>query len=148
MDWTRVEGDTPTESAAKLNFVLQHLYDKHFPLITVKTRSCDPPWITKRIKRKIRNRKREFARSGRSARWRKKKEECDRMIEESKKAYIEKVKKRIKEAGNTRCYFQAVQLLQCHDAPTRWMIQSMFPELTDQEISESCLLYTSDAADE
>ena len=136
VDWAKAEGDNPSESAEKLDFLLQFLYNKHFPLRTIKSRSCDPPWITKRIKRKIRNRKREYARSGRSPRWRKKKEECERMIEEAKQAYMAKVKERIKQAGNTRSYFQAVNMLQSYDAPTRWMIQSMYPGLSDAQIAE------------
>ena len=93
VDWAQIVGSTPSDSANKLDFILQFLYNKHFPLRTVKSRSCDPPWLTKRIKRYIRNRKREYARSGRSARWKKKKEKCERMIEEAKKAYLERVKK-------------------------------------------------------
>ena len=41
------------------------------------------------------------------------------MILEAKKAYFEKIKKIVKEAGNTRSYFHAIGLLQCVDAPIR-----------------------------
>ena len=136
IDWTAMQAETPTQSADKLTFILNYLYNKHFPLKDIMSRSCDPPWFTKRIKRSIRNRKREYARSGRSARWKKKKEKCERLIEQAKKAYFERIKKRVKEAGNTRCYFQAVNMLQATDAATRWAIQSMFPGLSDKQIAE------------
>ena len=120
----------------RLAFVLNFLYNKHFPLRDIISRSCDPPWFTKRIKRCIRNRKREYARNGRSRRWKKKKDECERLIEQAKKAYIERIKKKVKEAGNTKCYFQAVNMMQSVDVPTRWAIQSMFPGLSDEQIAE------------
>ena len=148
INWEHIIGTTPTESADKLDYVLQFLYNKHFPLQTVTKRSCDPPWMTKRIRRYIRNRKRENARSGRSRRWKKKKEKCDRLIEEAKKSYIEKIKKKIKDIGNTKCYYKAVTLLQSAEAPIRWAIQSMFPELTDQEIAEKAAIFFNEISQE
>ena len=141
VDWGHVVGDTPADSANKLDFILQYLYNKHFPLRTVKSRSCDPPWLTKRIKRYIRNRKREYARSGRSARWKKKKEKCEKLIEEAKKAYLERVKKKIKLAGNTKCFYQAANLLQSGEAPVRWVIQAMYPGLSDFAIAEKAAIF-------
>ena len=137
-----------TQSVEKLTFVLNYLYDKHFSLRDIVSRSCDPPWFTKRIKRCIRNRKREYARSGRSERWRKKKKECEKLIEIAKRAYFERVKKKVKEAGNTKCYFQAVNMLQSADAPTRWVIQSMFPELSDEQIAERAAEYFNSISQE
>ena len=141
IDWSKAEGNTPSESAEKKKFILQYLYNKHFPLKTIKSRSCDPPWITKRIRRYIRNRKREYSRSGRSARWKKKKDICDKMIQDAKKAFFERVKKIVKEAGNTKSYFAAIRLLHCVEAPVRWQIQSMFPGLSDDEIAERAAVF-------
>ena len=148
VDWNEARGLTPSETADRVNFVLQYLYDKHFPLRTVKTRSCDPPWLTKRIKRYIRNRRREFARSGRSERWKRKRDKCEELIREAKKRYFDKVKRRVKEAGNTKCYYQAVNLMNCQDVPTRWLIQNMFPHLTDQEIAEKAAAFFNEISQE
>ena len=148
MDWSKIEGATPTESADRLDFILQHLYNKHFPLKMIVNRSCDAPWITKRIKRYIRNRKREYARSGRSERWRRKKEKCEQLILVAKRAFFEKIKSRIREVGSTKSYFQAVKLLQSLDAPTRWIIQSMFPGMTDAEISERAASFFNEISQE
>ena len=38
VDWYKTEGATPSESAKKLNFILQYLFNKHFQLRTVKSR--------------------------------------------------------------------------------------------------------------
>ena len=141
VDWALTQGATPTETAEKVDFVLQYIFNKHFPFQTVSSRSCDAPWISKRIKRHIRNRKREFARSGRSRRWKKKKAKCEELILQAKEAFFEKVKKKVKEAGNTKSYFQAVKMLQSPDAPTRWAIQSMFPNLSDAQIAEMAAVY-------
>ena len=148
IDWGLVAGDTPTESAAKLDLILQHLFNKHFPVKVIKSRSCDPPWLTKRIKRAIRNRKREYARTGRSERWKKKRDKCEELIKEAKERYFEKVKEKVKEAGNTKCYFQAVNLLKSVDAPTRWIIQNMYPALSDKEIAEKAASFFNEISQE
>ena len=82
------------------------LYDKHFPITVVKTRSSDHPWITKRIKRHIRNRRREFARNGRSRAWKRKKERCEELIAAAKKAYFEKVKKELRRLATPAASFR------------------------------------------
>ena len=42
LDWALVTGETPTATAGNLDLILQHLYNKHFPLRTVTSQSCDP----------------------------------------------------------------------------------------------------------
>ena len=70
------------------------------------------------------------------------------MIKEAKTAYFTKIKKIVKEAGNTKSYFHAVRLLQSVDAPTRWQIQSMFPGLSDGEIAERAAAFFNSISQE
>ena len=136
IDWQCIERENPTDTADALDKLLQEMYDKFFPLREIVSRRSDPPWFTKAVKRAIRNRKREFKRSGRSARWRKKKEKCERMILENKQRYIERIKAKVKDAGNMKSFYQSVNMLGCGQATERWTINSMYPGATDSHISE------------
>ena len=80
VDWETISGRDPSETAEKLDNILQSMVNECFPLVTRTVRSSDAPWITKRIKSLIRNRKRIFKKQGRSALWRKKKKELDLII--------------------------------------------------------------------
>ena len=135
-DWSTITG-TASEMALELDNILQRLVNHCFPLKIKKIRSCDPLWITKKIKRMIRNRKRMFKRYGRCAAWKRRKTMVDIAIRESKQAFFERVKERIKLDGNNAGYYKAVGMLGCNEAPKKWAIQCMFPHLTDKEIAES-----------
>ena len=136
VDWETIKSDSPSKTADNLDAILQRLYTECFPLIKKTVRSCDAPWMTKKIKRAIRNRKRIFLAQGRSELWKKKKEETDALIEEAKKKYFEDVKAKIKDGGNNKGYFIAAKILSCKETPNKWQIQKMFPNLTSIEIAE------------
>ena len=92
--------------------------------------------VTCKYNRKERDKKRYYKKHGKTRVWRKKEKKVQQVILEAKRLYIERVKKRIIEEGNTKCYFQAVKILSSFEAPTKWKIQSMLPGKTDLEIAE------------
>ena len=98
--------------------------------------AASPPWISKAIRRLIRNRKREFRRHGRSKKWREKSAECHRRICESKAAYLEKLKNEIRAGGTTRKFYQTVKVIDGDDTTQPWNIRQMFPADTPEVIAE------------
>ena len=58
------------------------------------------------------------------------------MILENKQRYIERIKKKIKEAGNMKAFYQGVNQLGCGQPSERWTINLMYPGCTDKHISE------------
>ena len=63
-----------------------------FPLITMRRKSTDLPWINAGIRRLIRRRKAIYKREGRSAAWKKLKKKTDRFIKFRKGKYEESQK--------------------------------------------------------
>ena len=51
-----------------------------FPLITVRRKSSDCPWVNNRIRKLIRRRKGVYRREGRSGKWRRLKRITDELI--------------------------------------------------------------------
>ena len=134
-DWTSITG-TATERADKLDEILQYIYNLHFPLVKRKIRSCHPPWITKRIKRLIRNRKRIFRRYGRGELWKRKKIQVEEEIRLSKQRFFERVKEKVRLDGNNAGFFKAAQMLSTGEQKDRWAIQHMCPGQSDASIAE------------
>ena len=136
-DWDEVRSaSTASEAAVRLDAVLQALVDECFPIKTRIVKSTDAPWMTERLRRLIRNKKRYYNKHGRNRVWKKKNAKVAALIKEAKKAYFGKVKERMKTDKNSKGYFQGAKIMSSCDAPIRWTIQKMYPGKSDKEIAE------------
>ena len=59
-----------------------------FPLVTMRRKSTDPPWISRAIRKKLQQRRGIYRREGRSARWKRLKAITSRMIEKRRGRYV------------------------------------------------------------
>ena len=75
----------PSEAAAALTAALDDVVERCFPLVWVKYKSTDSPWIDKKLRRAIRRRRRIFKEEGRSERWKKAKKYTDALLKKNKK---------------------------------------------------------------
>ena len=133
-DWITTSGPTPTDSANKLQMVLDGYVEECFPQKIRTIRSTDDPWISIGIRKKIRLGKRVFKKEGRSRRWKELKRITDVKIAESKSKYYEKIRKTSKETNDISLYYRVVSALKNHEAPKRWDPRALFPGKTDKEI--------------
>ena len=140
-DWDSVREGSASDAAVAMNAILQNLYDTAFPIKTRKIKSTDKPWLTDKRRRLIRNKKRYYKKKGRTAAWRRKNMKIHKLIKAAKKAYIERIKKKMLEDNNSRCYFVAVKMFSSHKAPKRWRIQSMYPGRADAYIAEEAAAF-------
>ena len=115
--------------------------DKCFPYVWIKYKSTDCPWVNNKFRRLVRKRSRVFKREGRSARWRQIKEETNRLMEELKKNYFEKMKEKAIAAENSKAYYIAVSMLGGKECPKKWDVRVLFPGLNDLEICEKLADY-------
>ena len=145
-DWAGINQVSASRAAEDLNVILQEMYNKCFPLKKRISRSSDAPWITKRIRRMIRNRKRIYKKYGRCDLWRRKKTMVEIEILDSKRRYFEKIKQNV--LDNNRAYFQTVKLFGCREAPKRWMVQGLYPGWTDFQIAEEAANYFNSISQE
>ena len=65
---------------------------RFYPVIHVKKKSSDDPWLTDRIRKKIKQRKSVFKTQGRSKAWKKLKRITKKMIKQRREQYMEKHK--------------------------------------------------------
>ena len=141
IDWACLDGLDPDAAVDVLNDKLQTIHRNCFPMITHRIRSCDKPWITRRIKRLIRRKKRAFKRGGKNRRWKNKRDATDREILDNKIRFFDKVKERMLSSKNPKDYYAAVRMLQTEEAPNKWSISSLFPGKDDEFIAEQAAAF-------
>ena len=135
-DWDTISTGIPTNTAINLEGIMDEFTDYCFPVKVITIKSTDQPWMNNRIRRLIRRRKRILKREARSPRWRAMKKLVANRIRERRKEYMKNIEREVKEAGNSRAYFQAIKRLQKNDASERWTPRVLFPGETDQRIAE------------
>ena len=135
-DWSVLENKGPSEAVSIFTNYLDEWQNECFPLKKHIIRSCDKPWVSKRIKRLIRRRNRSFKRWGKGAEWQRKANIVSNELLMNKVRYLNKIKENMKSGNNIKEYFRAIKLLQTEEPPTKWDIGSLFPGKGNGEISE------------
>ena len=86
--------------------------ENFFPLITVRRKSTDAPWINARIRKLIRRWKAEYRGHGRSASWKKMKKKVDHLVKKRKENYQKSQKIcLLADDGERNNFFQELQNL-------------------------------------
>ena len=136
-DWEKIKGRTASDSASKLDEVLQGLVKRCFPeKKNRQIRSTDAPWFNNRIRRAVQKKRRIYKEQGKSEKYHEARRACEQLIRIAKKNYLGCIIDRVKFAGNTRDYYKAVKMLRTKEAPIVWNICSMFPGESEGDISE------------
>ena len=101
-----------------------------YPLVTVRRKSSEDPWINDKIRKKIRKRKAIFKSEGRSRRWKRIKKITAKMIKFRREKYMERHKLIITSSDSSAHFFRNVRAYNSPEKPEIWSVNS-------------CLLYTS-----
>lgn len=75
----------------ELERAIASLTEKHFPLVEVRRRSNEDPWITRGIRRLWKRKIRYYKRVGKSDRWWATEEKLQRAIAESKEEFVNRL---------------------------------------------------------
>ena len=137
VDWSPIDTMTPDEAVDLLNSNLDEINDACFPLRKHKVRSCDKPWITRRIKRLIRRKKRAFKRTGKNDRWKDIRNFTESEILDNKTRFLGKVRERVRTEKNPKAFFSAIRMLKSEETTKKWSISSMFPGKDDDFIAKT-----------
>ena len=74
--------------ADALQEIIDAAMDTFFPLRTVRWKSTDPPWMSKKILKRMRRRMEIYIKEGRSSLWHSMKKTTDELIKASKAKYM------------------------------------------------------------
>ena len=135
-DWNAIFNATDSDSKAeKYQEVVCNLMNECYPLVTVRKKSSDDPWITDKIRKKIKQRKKIFKKQGRSKAWKKLKKITIKMIKYRREKYMEKHKILITSPGASALFYRNVRSYNTPEKPKIWNIKSVKPELSDGELA-------------
>ena len=148
VDWRGIEGDNPSETVNRVNSVLLKIMDKHLQWRSFVIKSTDKKWMTPKIRRLIKIRKRVFKNEGRSKTWKRLKKEIQKLIKIAKSEHFDKIKKLAHEANNPSSYFRAMKKMSSEETTKQWDIRNLFPGLSDAEIAEKVAVFFMRISDE
>ena len=138
-DWTslRLEGDVD-KMAAELEEVIEKLTDKHFPLVRVRRRSNEDPWITRSIRRLWKKKIRIYKKFGKSQSWWETDQRLQREIDESKGMFVERM---LEEGNRGRPFYAATRKLAAATPTQPWCVSDLFVGMGPREVCGEVLEY-------
>lgn len=123
--------------------VMDTLMEKHYPLVKSRRRSNEKPWITNAIRRRSKRKKRLFRKNGRSAKWRRSRDDIQEEVENKKNEYLDS----LIEAGNGgKDFFAAVKQMTTVSTKKAWSVMDLFPDDTEATACEEVLRYFGNLA--
>ena len=153
---TNVNGETllgnnpcPDTNTPLLYKKINDLNRIRFPLKSRRIRSSDKPWITDNIRRKIKRRKREFFSNDhtRTERWHSLKKESHEPIRMSKLKYYSKEAEKMMAPGSNSVPFKSLHHIYDGDAPPKWTINQLTPDMSDLKLAEDLARYFTRISD-
>ena len=140
-NWENVAKPTSSESALALNFVLCSFINKCFPVKQRKIKSNDAPWFDGACRRAVKRKKRIYRREGKSERYKEASRDCKVVILRAKKKFWGRVLDKTAKLGNSKYYYRSVKLFSTKENPVEWDICNLFPDYSDQEITEAVAVF-------
>ena len=116
--------------------------DRFFPWKTTRRKSNEHPWMNKRVKKMIKDRRDLFwEEGGRTEVWKEKKKEVAKKILERKRGYMDTQKEHILDADANRNFFKHVKNFSRFEPPEQFDIRSLLPGKNDNDVGEALADY-------
>ena len=135
-DWADVvQAEGSNQKATIYQEAVTGAMETFFPLITVRKKSTDCPWMNRRIRRLIRRRKGVYRREGRSSKWRRLKKLSDELIKARRLVYLDSQKECLLVEDAVRNFFRNVKAFKTKDRPKAFDPMTLFPGKTEAEVA-------------
>ena len=123
-DWSSL---AETQSAdgkwGVVEHVIKTLTDKHFPMVRVRKRSNESPWITRAIRRLWKKKVRIYKKEGRSQSW----WDTDWIVQQKiETSQVEFVKKKLEEGTSGRSFYKVTKKLAKAAVVRQWSVKDLY----------------------
>lgn len=133
-DWTQLAAaGSVDEMAGVLERVIADLTDQNFPLVRVRKRSNEAPWITRAIRRLWKKKIRAYKKKGRSQMWWETDRKLQKKIEESRVDFVHTL---LEEGNSGRTFYAATKKLSSASQSPQWTVSDLFPGKEPSKICE------------
>ena len=110
--------------------------ERYFPLVRVRRKTTDCPWISKGVIKMIRNRKEIYQREGFSQKWDTLREVIEKKIRDRREKYLQSQRDCLLVDDARRNFFRNVKAFQCKDRPKQFDVRQLFPGCPDGAVAE------------
>ena len=136
-DWEALRGSEDVDFMAdELERAVAALTDRHFPLVRVRRRSNEDPWITRSIRRLWKKKIRLYKKGGKTDRWWATDEKLQQAIATAKDEYVEKL---LLEGTNGRSFYAATKKLASAASAQSWTVTDLYVGLRPGEVCREIL---------
>ena len=138
-NWEELRGcDSVDDMWGQLEGVIDKLTECHFPLVRVRKRSNESPWITWGIRRLWKKKIRVYKKEGKSQNW----WDVDRVLQEKiDKSRAEFVEKILDEGNSGRSFYTTTKSLAKAAVVPQWTVKDLFVGRQPQEVCQEVLSY-------
>ena len=138
-DWSSLdEASCVDDQWVFLEDRIRTLTEKHFPLVTVRKRSNESPWITRAIRRLWKKKIRIYKKEGRSQAW----WDTDRIVQQKiETSRVEFVEKMLEEGTAGRSFYTAMKKLPKAAVVPQWSVKDLYAGQQAPEICNEVLDY-------
>ena len=138
-DWTDIKGDSDM-MAEKLEEVIGALTDKYFPLVRIRKRSSEHPWITKTIRRLWKKKIRIYKKGGRNDAWWRTEELLQSKIQEARNGFVDRI---LEDGAQGRSFYAAAKSLSAPVPSNKWQVSDLFPGQEAAKVGSEVLKFYS-----
>ena len=138
-NWDDLRAAAGPDAKVKLfEEVIKALSDKHFPLVRIRKRSNEWPWITLSIRRLWKRKLRLYKRKGRSQKWLDTNARLQQEIEEVKAKDVDKL---LKQGNSGGSFYAATKMLSGPAGGKKWDVCDMFDNKSPENVCNKVLTY-------
>ena len=150
-DWFEVLcAGTADEKASAYQETVVKAVERFFPLRTVKKRSDDPPWLDKKTRDLLEQKKRFYMEEGgRTAAWKLEKKNVDEVVRKRKRGFLDIQKERLLGPDASRNFYRQVRSFGTTEKPKLFDVRDLMPEgQSDRDTAEQLAAYFNRISDE
>ena len=130
-----------TAKARAYQDLIDAAMDTFFPLRTTRRKSTDPPWLSKKILKRIKRRNAIYVKEGKSPLWHYMKKNLDQEIKDRKAGFMTIKKEQLTAKDANRSFFRLVKAFNTPEKPQTFDVRSLRPGASDQEVAEELADY-------
>ena len=133
---TEFVGQDASQMATSLERVVGELTERHFPLVRIRKRSTEHPWITRAVRRLWRRKIRIYRKEGRSQAWWRTDGILQEKLRDARNSFVEVL---LEDGNSGRSFYSATKKLAGATKAGEWKVQDLFNGREPAAICEEIL---------
>ena len=136
-DWSELKAAVGVNAkVAIFEGVVQALSDKHFPMVRIRKRSNEWPWITLNVRRLWKRKLRLYKKNGRCQKWWDTDAQLQRELEQAKESFLDKM---LAQGNAGKSFYAATRALSRPSGEEKWSVKDLFDDKSPANVCSRIL---------